>query len=280
MSGLEGDRAMGRSNPWRLAVILAAGASLAACVSAPKPKMSGRPSAQAPSSRDGGQRVPGTMRPYQVRGIWYTPKDQPNYNEVGEASWYGQQFHNKQTANGETFDMWVVSAAHKTLPLPSIVEVTNLDNGRKIKVRVNDRGPFVQGRIIDMSRAGADALGFSGKGTARVRVRYVGPAPARGKDRTLHYAGAVAEPEPRRAPEPRGGDWAVQAGAFADRGNAEKAVNSLRDVGRARIVPLQQSGRTLYRVVVESGRDAEDAARLREAVAALGFPDAKLIAGR
>ncbi|NBB17397.1 septal ring lytic transglycosylase RlpA family protein [Caulobacter sp. SLTY] len=271
---------MWRSNPWRLAVILAAGASLAACAGAPKPKMSGRPSAQTPSPGSGGKRVPGTMRPYQVRGIWYTPKDQPNYNEVGEASWYGQQFHNKQTANGETFDMWVVSAAHKTLPLPSIVEVTNLDNGRKIKVRVNDRGPFVSGRIIDMSRAGADALGFSGKGTARVRVRYVGPAPERGKDRTLQYAGVVADPEPRRPVEGRGGDWAVQAGAFADRGNAEKAVNSLRDVGRARIVPLQRDGRTLYRVVVESGRDAEDAARLREAVAALGFPDAKLIAGR
>ncbi|HYE46636.1 MAG TPA: septal ring lytic transglycosylase RlpA family protein [Caulobacter sp.] len=265
---------MGRGIQWKLAVVLAAGASLAACATAPK--HSGRPSAQAPS---GGKRVPGTMRPYQVGGVWYTPREQPNYNEVGTASWYGQQFHNRQTANGEVFDMWVVSAAHKTLPLPSIVEVTNLDNGRKIKVRVNDRGPFVGGRIIDMSRAGADALGFSGKGTARVRVRYVGPAPPRGKDRTLQYAGAVADPEPRKPPQARG-DWAVQAGAFADRGNAEKAVISLRDVGRARIVPLDRDGRRLYRVVVDSGRDGEAAARLREAVAALGFPDAKLIAGR
>ncbi|MBI1407015.1 MAG: septal ring lytic transglycosylase RlpA family protein [Caulobacter sp.] len=230
-----------------------------------------------------GGRVPGTMRPYQVRGVWYTPREQPNYNEVGIASWYGQQFHNKQTSNGEVFDMWVISAAHKTLPLPSIVEVTNLDNGKKIRVRVNDRGPFVDGRIIDMSRAGAQALGFDRKGTARVRVRYVGPAPPRGKDRTLQYAGAVPDPEPvrqasARAPVAAGG-WSVQAGAFADRGNAEKAVNSLRDVGRAEIVPLQRGGQTLYRVVV-GARSADEASSLRDAVAALGFPDARLVAVR
>ncbi|MDO9337419.1 MAG: septal ring lytic transglycosylase RlpA family protein [Caulobacter sp.] len=260
-----------------LALALIATASLAACAT---PRLSPRISEGRPPPKSG-DRLPGTMRPYQVRGVWYTPREQPNYNEVGMASWYGQQFHNRQTANGEMFDMWVISAAHKTLPLPSIVEVTNLDNGKKIKVRVNDRGPFVDGRIIDMSRAGADALGFSGKGMARVRVRYVGPAPARGKDRTLQYAGLARDAEPRAVSLPRGGDdWIVQAGAFAERDNAERAVSSLRDVGRARIVPLKRDGRTLYRVVIESGRDVAGAGRLRDQVAQLGFPDAKLIAER
>lgn len=259
-----------------LTLALLATASLAACAT---PRLSPRAEAK-PTTKPGG-RVPGTMRPYQVGGRWYTPREDTDYNEVGIASWYGQQFHNRQTANGETFDMWVVSAAHKTLPLPCIVEVTNLDNGKKIKVRVNDRGPFVDGRIIDMSRAGAEALGFAGKGTAKVRVRYVGPAPARGKDRTLQYAGLAKDEEPSRLSFPFGGDgWVVQAGAFADRDNAEKAVNSLRDVGKAKIVPLKRDGRTLYRVVLDSGRDMAGAGRLRDQVAQLGFPDAKLIAER
>ncbi|MBX3479187.1 MAG: septal ring lytic transglycosylase RlpA family protein [Caulobacter sp.] len=270
-----------RAGVW--ALVLAMAVSLSACAT---PRLATRagPVPQSSASKAPGGRVPGTMRPYQVRGVWYTPREQPNYNEVGIASWYGQQFHNKQTSNGEVFDMWVISAAHKTLPLPSIVEVTNLDNGKKIRVRVNDRGPFVDGRIIDMSRAGAQALGFDRKGTARVRVRYVGPAPPRGKDRTLRYAGVVADPDPApvrqaSANVSAGGGWTVQAGAFADRGNAEKAVNSLREVGRAEIVPLQRGGRTLYRVVVGAS-SADEGARLRDAVAALGFPDAKLIASR
>lgn len=115
--------------------------------------------------------------PYQVNGRWYTPAEDPRYNEVGVASWYGDAFNGAPTANGEVFDMYLISAAHKTLPLPSIVEVTNLDNGRSIQVRVNDRGPFVDGRIIDLSRAAADELGVLQAGLARVRVRYVGRAP-------------------------------------------------------------------------------------------------------
>lgn len=258
-----------------LVLALLASASLAACAT---PRLSPRAEAK-PTSKPGG-RVPGTMRPYQVGGIWYQPRVQPGYNEVGIASWYGQQFHNRQTANGEMFDMWVISAAHKTLPLPCIVEVTNLDNGKKIKVRVNDRGPFVGGRIIDMSQAGAEALGFAGKGTAKVRVRYVGPAPARGKDRTLQYAGLEKGDDNVLSIPRSGDDWVVQAGAFADRDNAEKAVKSLRDVGKAKIVPLKRDGRTFYRVVLESGRDMAGAGRLRDQVAQRGFPDAKLIAER
>jgi rare lipoprotein A len=263
-----------------LALALCAAASLSACAT---PRLATRTTVTAqtpPPSTPRSGRVPGTMRPYQVRGIWYTPKEQPGYNEVGIASWYGQQFHNKQTSNGEVFDMWVVSAAHKTLPLPSIVEVTNLDNGKKIRVRVNDRGPFVEGRIIDMSRAGAEALGFANKGTARVRVRYVGPAPSRGKDQTLQYAGIVSGPKVPAPPPGPAGQWSVQAGAFADRTNAERAVHSLREAGAARIVPLKRGGQTLYRVLISGDDGPAAAARMRDAVAALGFPDAKLITSR
>jgi len=109
-------------------------------------------------------------KPYQVDGVWYYPAENWSYREEGTASWYGADFHNKRTANGEVFDMNTASAAHPTLPMPSVVKVTNLDNGRELKVRVNDRGPFKSKRIIDMSRRAAQLLGFELQGTARVRV--------------------------------------------------------------------------------------------------------------
>ncbi len=110
-------------------------------------------------------------KPYQVGGVWYYPREDFEYDESGIASWYGPDFHGKLTANGETFDQNTVTAAHKTLPLPSIVRVTNLENGRSLVVRINDRGPFVNGRIIDLSRKSAQLLGIETKGTARVRVQ-------------------------------------------------------------------------------------------------------------
>lgn len=110
-------------------------------------------------------------KPYQVGGAWYYPAVDYEYDETGIASWYGEKFHGKGTANGEIFDMNTVTAAHKTLPLPSLVRITNLENGRSIIVRVNDRGPYVNNRIIDVSRRTAQLLGFERKGTARVRVR-------------------------------------------------------------------------------------------------------------
>lgn len=157
------------------AAMLLACAALAACAS---PRYATRdddePRASRPSQAAGG-RVPATMRPYQVGGKWYTPRYDPDYDEKGIASWYGEQFHNRNTANGEVFDMDLITAAHKTLPLPSIVEVTDLDTGKKIRVRVNDRGPFVDGRIIDLSKGAAKKLGTYQRGVARVRVRYIGP---------------------------------------------------------------------------------------------------------
>lgn len=160
----------------RLAIILLAGGSLAACASVqPRyPSKVAGASSKPDGAAIGGRKV---GQPYQVGGIWYVPKDEPGYDRRGVASWYGDAFHLKATANGETFDMNSVSAAHTTLPLPSMVEVTNLDNGRKLLVRVNDRGPFVDNRIIDLSREAAIQLGFHRQGLANVRVRYVGPAP-------------------------------------------------------------------------------------------------------
>ncbi len=118
-----------------------------------------------------------TSRPYQIQGIWYYPQPHYEYDEVGMASYYGggDVFHGRRTATGERFDKNEVSAAHKTLPLPCIAEVTNLENGRQIQLKVNDRGPFVEGRIVDVSRRTAQLLGFENKGTAKVRVRTLVP---------------------------------------------------------------------------------------------------------
>lgn len=113
--------------------------------------------------------------PYEINGKTYYPKENRNYKEIGLASWYGKEFHNKKTANSEIFNMYEVTAAHKTLPLPSIVRVTNLENGKSIVVRVNDRGPFVDGRIIDLSYMAAKKLDamHEKKGLIRVKVEYL-----------------------------------------------------------------------------------------------------------
>ncbi len=132
--------------------------------------------------------------PYKVNGRTYTPKAEPDYEAVGVASWYGSQFHGKPTANGEKFDRNLLSAAHTTLPLPSLLEVRNLENGRRVIVRLNDRGPFVDDRLIDLSEAAAKELGFREQGLARVRVRYIGPADLRQ---------AAAQPKTARAADGR-----------------------------------------------------------------------------
>ena len=112
--------------------------------------------------------------PYEIDHVWYFPSYDSNYDRTGVASWYGHPFHGRATANGEHYDMNEVTAAHPTLPLPSRVRVTNLENGRQLVVRVNDRGPFVDGRIIDVSRRAAQLLGFYRNGLAEVRVEYLG----------------------------------------------------------------------------------------------------------
>jgi rare lipoprotein A len=178
-------KAAAKAASW--AVVLMAGASLTACVTPQYDIHAPHARAQSIAPKPGAK---GTDQPYQVGGIWYVPHEQPNYDEKGIASWYGDAFNMKATADGEVFDMNQFSAAHTTLPLPSMVEVTNLDNGRKLTVRVNDRGPFVGGRIIDLSHAAAQELGYDRAGTAHVRVRYVGPAPLAGPEAGVRYAKA------------------------------------------------------------------------------------------
>ena len=119
-------------------------------------------------------------RPYTIAGRTYVPKEEPNYSKIGLASWYGADFHGRYTANGEVFDMNAISAASPTLPLPSYVRVTNLQNRRSLVVRVNDRGPYVGNRLIDVSVRAAKLLGFYGQGLAKVKVEYVGRAPLKG----------------------------------------------------------------------------------------------------
>src|SRR6202012_2201773 len=152
--------------------------------------------------------------PYQVDNIWYYPREQPDYDETGIASWYGPTFYGHRTANGEVYGAGDLTAAHRTLPLPVNVRVTNLDNGKSLVVRVNDRGPFAKGRIIDLSERAAELLGYKAKGTARVRVTFVRRADLQGggaslpryppPSRTPHRpaAATAAVPGPVLAPPP------------------------------------------------------------------------------
>jgi rare lipoprotein A len=242
------------------------------------------------------------MRPYQVKGVWYAPRYQPDYDEVGLASWYGPESPNRRTADGEPFDVDVPSAAHKTLPLPCWVQVTDLDTGRRIQVRVNDRGPFAPGRIIDLSPRAARDLGIVARGSARVRVRFLGLAP--GARPPVETVSALAAPFPPRAapsqpstspvaPEPVSAapvaeppanltaspapTCRIRAAAFADRDNADRAVAVLSAQGYAHIETIAVGGATLYRVEVDCPADATpEAVRLR--VIAAGFPGARVVA--
>lgn len=237
--------------------------------------------------------VSGTMRPYQIRGRWYRPEEQPRYDETGLASWYGDQFHGRPTATGERFDMNALTAAHKTLPLPGLVEVTNLANGRRVVLRVNDRGPFVDGRIIDLSRGAADALDLRRAGVGEVRVRYLGRAPRLGGGAVLQQAEArplAPEPAPpaptaylpevRPAPPPveyatgpRTGVW-IQAGTWPDARQARRAANRL---GGGATVEEAAPGQ--FRVLVGPWPDAGTAERSRRAVISRGYPEAMMISG-
>ena len=194
MGRRRGDAASARpwavSSPTLAAVALTFG--LAACATAPQPsRLAG-----------GGARPRAYNRPYQVRGRWYVPTEQPGYDRVGVASWYSYESRSRTTADGEVFDARLATAAHTTLPIPSWLEVTNLDTGRSARIRLNDRGPFVPGRIIDLSRAAAQELGFLGRGTARVRVRYLGPAEPVAGEPTLRWARQDRPPPSRPAPVP------------------------------------------------------------------------------
>lgn len=247
---------------------------LAACAGGARPAVGRMPVVTNPAPI-----VSGTMRPYQVRGRWYQPAEQPGYDETGTASWYGDQFNGRPTATGERFDMHALTAAHKTLPLPGLVEVTNLANGRRIVVRVNDRGPFVDGRIIDLSRGSAEALGILQAGVGEVRVRYLGRAPRLGGGTPLQYAEVAASaPSPAGAPSTEYGAYWIQAAAFSDRGAARRVAERL---GERATVDVDAGGRAaLFRVLVGPWPDANAAEQARQAVIARGYADALLISAR
>lgn len=136
--------------------------------------------------RGGGRYLP--SKPYVVRGVTYQPVDGPGYVARGKASWYGQDFHGRRTANGEIFGAYYLTAASPVLPVPSYARVTNLENGRSVLVRINDRGPYLQGRVIDLSYQAASILGYVNKGSAEVEVRYVASAPLNGDDTKMLMA--------------------------------------------------------------------------------------------
>ncbi|MFC1626496.1 septal ring lytic transglycosylase RlpA family protein [Pseudomonadota bacterium] len=188
-------------------------------------------------SGSGGYRKTG--KPYKIAGHWYYPlATADGYNETGIASWYGTKFHGKKTANGERYDMYAMSAAHKTLPLPTLVRVTNLDNGRSAVVRVNDRGPFVKSRVIDLSYAAAKSLGYDNAGTARVRVEVLSNSmvPSSTTYRPASRPKAIV---PRPVIKPpraaattmataRHGAMYIQLGAFSSQSNANRLKKELQ----------------------------------------------------
>jgi len=194
----------------------------------------------------GGHRKTG--KPYQIAGQWYYPlQSAAGYDQTGVASWYGRDFHGKKTANGETYNMHAMSAAHKTLPLPTMVRVTNLDNGRSVVVRVNDRGPFVKSRVIDLSYAAAHALGYDRKGTARVRVQALSGAVAATLPRSqpVNRSRKVTVPVAAMLPD---NAVFVQVGAFSSYGNAERMKQRLRGFSPVIIQRKQLVNGSVYRV--------------------------------
>jgi rare lipoprotein A len=232
-------------------------------------------------------------KPYQVAGRWFTPKAQPGYDRTGAASWYGEAFHRRKTSNGEYFDMNALTAAHPTLPLPSYARVTNTATGKSIVVRINDRGPFVGTRIIDLSKKSAEALDFKNHGKAKVRVQWIGNAPVNNGEKHLAMMNAklrgganlgtlvaasggdsrsddvqVAEAEQPvqqvafKAPRTSaGGPQIVQVGSFRSLEGAEEARRALSAIGTVQVYEWQTNAGPLYKVQMGpfSGAQAREA---------------------
>lgn len=213
-----------------------------------------------PRSRSGNPKF------YEVFGKRYFVLEKSDgYVERGVASWYGPNFHEGRTSSGEKYDMYAMTAAHKTLPLPCYAEVTNLTNGHRVIVRVNDRGPFVDNRLIDLSYTAASKLGVIQKGTALVEVRAVGP-----------QAAATPVPTPV-APVPVDRLY-IQAGAFAEQTNADRLLEKLRAAGIGPAFVRQDTvkGRPLYRVRVGPVPSVEEFDQLVQDLKGVGIPDAHL----
>ncbi len=217
----------------------------------------------------------GNRSPYTVLGkSYHVMKSAEGYVERGIASWYGEKFHGRATSSMEPYDMYEFTAAHKTLPLPTYARVTNLENGRSVVVRVNDRGPFHDKRLIDLSYAAAVKLGVHAKGTANVEVRALKP-------------GAANVPPPPPAPNPppstnsgKTGTLWLQAGSFGEQSNARRLMDRLEAarVGRIELQKAQVAGRTVWRVRIGPFTSREAAQATAERTRELGFGPPSLVA--
>ena len=248
--------------------------------------------------------VPGVKigNPYKIDGKWYTPAANLNYNQVGVASWYGPGFHNKKTANGETYNMNALTAAHTTLPMPSYVRVTNLENNRSLLLKINDRGPFVDDRLIDVSRRGAQLLGFEKRGTTRVRVEAVEgpnaqvnvvrsevPPPIQKQEvgRVDISSLEVIEPlqilvEPSQVisstilPKDSGNTY-IQVGAYSKIGSASRVMTAVSHLGDIGMESIQLNGRKIYRVRIGPLKSSDFASSTLAKILKLGHSMANVV---
>ncbi|WP_416908670.1 MAG: septal ring lytic transglycosylase RlpA family protein [Polymorphobacter sp.] len=254
-------------------LLAACALALAACAGKPPPLGAPPPPAKATA---GPVKI---GKPYTVFGRTYLPKDDRDYDERGIASWYGPGFHALATANGETYDQNDLTAAHKTLPMPSFVEVENLDNGRKLTVRINDRGPFVEGRIIDLSRRSAQLLGVDKVGLARVRVRRVfpdgQPAPPEAAPIDTPTVRTVDLPaSPPQPASPPANPYFVQVAALSDPGRVAWLGGFLGAFGP---VATQPAPGGLTRVRLGPYAREAEALKVLSQIRTAGYPNARLI---
>jgi rare lipoprotein A len=212
-----------------------------------------------------------TQRPYQVNGTLYQPITSAHgFVEEGVASWYGKDFHGRKTSNGETYDMYAMTAAHKTLPMNVFLKVSNLDNGRSTTVRINDRGPFVKSRIIDLSYAAANELGVVGPGTAPVRIEALGY-----RDNTPNRA----VPHYRQPVSYDAGSFMVQVGAFSVQENAYRLAEKLRpQFGSSTVVEGWVNGQKFYRVRVGLYDSLALANQALQQIETNGYPSSFIVA--
>lgn len=211
-------------------------------------------------------------KPYKIEHNWYHPLlHADGFTQSGKASWYGKKFHGRKTANGEIYNMYKISAAHKTLPLGTWVNVHNLDNNKKIQVRINDRGPFVRGRIIDLSYAAAKQIGIVGPGIANVKIVALGQA---------RLKAAKLKSEPEFIPlDYSKGNFTLQIGAFSNLNNAQKLKKELAPLYKnVHISSLNRGNKILYRVRAEKCATLEQAAKYENILIQHGFYDVFVIA--
>ncbi len=239
---------------------------------------------QSKTVEDGTPEGPVTYKigdPYQVGGVWYYPKVDYTYDQSGIASWYGPGFDGKATANGETYDENALTAAHNTLPLPTVVRVTNLENGRAIELRINDRGPFAHGRIIDVSRRAAQLLGFETMGTARVRVQVLEEESRLLAARLADAPGsdAASPPPPEAAPSIAVTAVPLPDSAGTTTAPAATATPTPSATPSSSSGPLYEPSETIYQhtvrateIFIQAGAfiDIQNAERLRQQLSGLG----------